>query len=75
MSNPRLTALLIAKSIVEEFSCADTADVAMIEVVAAAQLFNALLEGKDIQFSEYIEDEDDFIDGEDELDEESEAVH
>jgi hypothetical protein len=74
MSNPRLTALLIAKSIVEEFSCADTADVAMIEVVAAAQLVNAFLEGKDIQFSDYIEDED-YIDGEDELDEESEAVH
>ena len=56
MQNTRLSAIIIAKSIAEEFS--DAADIwsATAEILAAAEMINAFLNGLEIVFEEEGED-------------------
>ena len=52
MSTPRLSALIIAKSIAEEFSDAESIGGVVAEILAAAELFDAFLSGHEIMFEE-----------------------
>ena len=72
MQNSRLSAIIIAKSIAEEFS--DAADIgsATAEILAAAEMINAFLNGLEIVLEEEDEDEDAEIEVEIVLEEEDE---
>lgn len=67
MSNPRLSALIIAKTIAERFSDAEDMGGAVADIVTGAHVIAAFLEGKDVSF-EPIEDDEEYED-------DGEAVH